>query len=59
MVSLAGSVTITLMHVNDIHAHFEEVNVNTGRCKGSEVWGDQGVGAITFAEEEELYLFKF
>ena len=24
---------ITLLHVNDIHSHFEEVNVNTGTCK--------------------------
>jgi len=26
--------TFTLLHVNDIHSHFEEVNVNTGTCKG-------------------------
>ena len=25
--------TFTLLHVNDIHSHFEEVNVNTGTCK--------------------------
>ena len=25
--------TLTLLHVNDIHSHFEEVNVNTGTCK--------------------------
>ena len=25
--------TVTLLHVNDIHSHFEEVNVNTGTCK--------------------------
>ena len=24
---------LTLLHVNDIHSHFEEVNVNTGTCK--------------------------
>ena len=33
---------ITLLHVNDIHSHFEEVNVNTGTCKvilGGEDWG--------------------
>ena len=34
---------ITLLHVNDIHSHFEEVNVNTGTCKvilGGEDWGE-------------------
>ena len=25
--------TLTLLHVNDIHSHFEEVNVNLGTCK--------------------------
>ena len=25
--------TFTLLHVNDIHSHFEEVNVNLGTCK--------------------------
>lgn len=33
----AEGVTLTLLHVNDIHSHFEEVNVNTGRCRGTEV----------------------
>jgi 2',3'-cyclic-nucleotide 2'-phosphodiesterase (5'-nucleotidase family) len=23
---------LTILHVNDIHAHFEEVNIETGRC---------------------------
>ena len=27
------SLHMTLLHVNDIHSHFEEVNVNTGTCK--------------------------
>ena len=31
---------ITLLHVNDIHAHFEQVNVHTGTCKpGGECYG--------------------
>ncbi|XP_023333826.1 5'-nucleotidase isoform X2 [Eurytemora carolleeae] len=38
----AEGVTLTLLHVNDIHSHFEEVNVNTGRCRGTEVDGCYG-----------------
>ena len=24
---------LTVVHINDIHAHFEEINVNTSRCR--------------------------
>ena len=26
-------VQLTLLHVNDVHSHFEEVNINTSTCK--------------------------
>ena len=28
-----GGLDLTVIHVNDIHAHFEEVSVNTTRCR--------------------------
>ena len=27
---------LTVIHVNDIHAHFEEVSVNTTRCRAED-----------------------
>ena len=41
MASLASAIpfeqadpfSLTVIHINDIHAHFEEVNVNTTRCR--------------------------
>ena len=27
-----AALSFKLIHINDIHAHFEQVNVNTGRC---------------------------
>ena len=32
-VDKADPFSLTVIHVNDIHAHFEEVNVNTTRCR--------------------------
>ena len=30
----SGKVTnLTVIHINDIHAHFEETNIHTGRCR--------------------------
>merc|ERR1712215_610109 len=26
------NLTLSIIHMNDVHAHFDEVNVNTGRC---------------------------
>jgi len=28
----AAALSINLLHMNDIHSHFDQVNVNTGRC---------------------------
>ena len=28
---------LTVLHVNDIHSHFEEVNINTATCKENDV----------------------
>ena len=33
MIKFSSSFNVTLLHVNDVHSHFEEVNVNTGTCK--------------------------
>ena len=33
LIKLSSSFNVTLLHVNDVHSHFEEVNVNTGTCK--------------------------
>ena len=32
-ITLSSSLNLTILHVNDVHSHFEEVNVNTGTCK--------------------------
>ena len=32
-ITLSASLNLTILHVNDVHSHFEEVNVNTGTCK--------------------------
>ena len=31
-------VQLTLLHVNDVHSHFEEVNINTSTCKYEVKW---------------------
>ena len=31
-----GGLELTVIHVNDIHAHFEEVSVNTTRCRAED-----------------------
>ena len=31
-----GGLDLTVIHVNDIHAHFEEVSVNTTRCRAED-----------------------
>ena len=33
MLTVCSSFNLTLLHVNDVHSHFEEVSVNTGTCK--------------------------
>ena len=33
MPSEDGPFELTIIHVNDIHAHFEEISVNTTRCR--------------------------
>ena len=35
---------LTVVHINDIHAHFEEVNINTGRCHEDQAEADQCFG---------------
>ena len=32
-----AALSFKLIHINDIHAHFEQVNVNTGRCHAEQV----------------------
>ena len=36
-VKKADTVSVNLLHINDIHAHFEQINVNTGRCHQDQV----------------------
>ena len=38
------ALTFKLIHINDIHAHFEEVNVNTGRCHQDQAEAKQCYG---------------
>ena len=35
-----------LIHINDIHAHFDQINVNTGRCKASDAASNSCFGGI-------------
>jgi len=38
------ALSFKLIHINDIHAHFEEVNVNTGRCHQDQAEAQQCYG---------------
>ena len=33
ILKLSSGFNLTVLHVNDVHSHFEEVSVNTGTCK--------------------------
>ena len=37
---------LTLLHVNDIHSHFEEVNINTATCKDDDRARGQCYGGV-------------
>ena len=42
---------LTVVHVNDIHAHFEEINVNTSRCRPeNDCYG--GVARLAYKKNE-------
>lgn len=41
-----AELTLTIGHVNDIHAHFEEVNVFTGRCQSQEAEDGRCYGGV-------------
>ena len=30
---------LTIIHINDIHAHFEVININTTRCRDDDCYG--------------------
>ena len=45
------SLNLTVVHINDIHAHFEEINANTSRCRPeNECFG--GVARLNFKKNE-------
>ena len=33
ILKLSSGLNLTILHVNDVHSHFEEVSLNTGTCK--------------------------
>ena len=39
-----AALSFKLIHINDIHAHFEQVNVNTGRCHAEQAEQNQCFG---------------
>lgn len=39
-----ASLSFKLIHINDIHAHFEEVNENVGRCHREQAEANQCFG---------------
>ena len=42
---------LTVVHINDIHAHFEEINVNTSRCRPeNDCFG--GVARLAYKKDE-------
>ena len=42
---------LTVVHINDIHAHFEEINANTSRCRPeTQCFG--GVARLNFKKDE-------
>ena len=42
---------MTVVHINDIHAHFEEINVNTSRCREeNSCYG--GVARLTYKKNQ-------
>ena len=42
-----SSFEISLLHVNDIHSHFEEVNINTGTCKHEDKLAEKCYGGVS------------
>ena len=40
------SLAFRLIHINDIHAHYDQVNENTGRCKSGEAASNSCFGGI-------------
>ena len=42
---------LTVVHINDIHAHFEEINANTSRCRPeNDCFG--GVARLNYKKNE-------
>ena len=42
---------LTVVHINDIHAHFEEINANTSRCRAeNDCFG--GVARLNYKKNE-------
>ena len=42
---------LTVVHINDIHAHFEEINANTSRCRPeTQCFG--GVARLNYKKNE-------
>ena len=52
LLSKSESVRLNIIHVNDIHAHFEEVNQDLGRCHQNQVC--YGGAARMFSKIREL-----
>ena len=48
--------TFSIFHVNDVHAHFEEVDVYTGRCRDEQAAAGEcyGGAARMFTKAKEL-----
>ena len=40
------SLAFRLIHINDIHAHFDQVNEHTGRCKAEDAASNSCFGGI-------------
>ena len=44
--SAVCSLKLTIVHVNDLHSHFEEINVQTGRCHSEEAAAGKCYGGM-------------
>ena len=56
--SPAAVLNMTVVHINDIHAHFEETNVMTGRCRAEDVKGEGCYGGMARVQAKRKQLME-
>ena len=56
--SPSAVLNMTVVHINDIHAHFEETNVMTGRCRAEDAEGEGCYGGMARVQAKRKQLME-